>query len=55
MFDFEYEDGIAKKILSMKLRGKYLRASLRLRGEQEVRKNCHREGQKNTGGNSGGR
>ena len=48
---FKHEDGIAKKIFSVKLKGKCLRASLRLRGEQEVSKYCHREGRKNMGGN----
>jgi hypothetical protein len=37
------------------MKGKCLGASLSLRGEQEVRKYCHREGRKNMGGNSGGR
>jgi hypothetical protein len=46
----KHEECIAK-MLSMKLKGKCLRASLRLRGEQEVRKYCHREGRKNMGGN----
>ena len=51
----KHEDGIAKKLLSVKLRGKCLQASLRLRGEQKVRKYCPREGRKNMRGNSGGR
>jgi len=41
---FKHEDGIVKNIFGVKLKGKCLRASLRLKGEQEVRKYCHRKG-----------